>query len=156
MTIVPGEFPDLAVGLSRRGFSVLMIDLRGHGQSGHARFGFGRTERLDVRGAVDWLVARGFRPGQIGVLGISMGAAAGIGAASEDDRMGASVADSSFTELTPLVEMNWTSRDPSPRIFLPVTKWLGKHWFDCDIDTARPVDEIGAIQETNPVDPRRR
>jgi dipeptidyl aminopeptidase/acylaminoacyl peptidase len=142
---VPGEFPDLAFALSRRGFSVLMIDLRGHGQSGRARFGFGRTERLDVLGAVDWLVARGFRPGRIGVLGISMGGATGIGAASEDDRIGALVADSSFAELTSLVEMHWTSETHLPALFLPVTKMLGKHCFGCDIDAARPVDEIGAI-----------
>jgi dipeptidyl aminopeptidase/acylaminoacyl peptidase len=143
---VPGEFPDVAVALSRRGFAVLMIDLRGHGQSGHARFGFGRTERFDVRGAVDWLVARGFSPGRIGVLGISMGAAAGIGAASEDDRIGAMVADSSFAELASLVETHWTSESHLPALFLPMTKWLGKHWFGCDIDGARPVDEIGAIR----------
>ena len=42
-TMTPGEFPELAVGLSRRGFAVLMIDLRGQGESGPARFGFGRT-----------------------------------------------------------------------------------------------------------------
>ena len=115
---VPGEFPDLAVGLSRRGFAVLMIDLRGHGQSGHARFGFGHTERRDVRGAVDWLVARGFCPGRIGVLGISMGAAAGIGAASEDDRIGAFVADSSFAELDAFGRDALDVRDTSsPRSF---------------------------------------
>jgi pimeloyl-ACP methyl ester carboxylesterase len=143
---VPGEFPDLAVALSRKGFAVLMIDLRGHGQSGRARFGFGRTERFDVRGAEDWLVARGFRPGRIGVLGISMGAATGIGAASEDDRIGALVADSSFAELAPLVDTHLTSETRLPALFLPVTKWLGKHWFGCDIDAARPVDEIGAVR----------
>ena len=114
---IPGEFPDLAVALSRNGFSVLMIDLRGHGQSGRARFGFGRTERLDVRGAVDRLVARGFRPGRIGVLGISMGAATGIGATSEDDRIGALVADSSFAELASLVETHWTSVTHLPALF---------------------------------------
>ena len=27
-----------------------------------------------------------------------------------------------------------------------MTKWLGKHWFGCDIDAARPVDEIGSIR----------
>ena len=142
----PGDFPDLAVALSRRGFCVLMIDLRGHGQSGRARFGFGRTERRDVLGAVDWLVARGFRPGRIGVLGISMGAATSIGAAAEDDRIGALVADSSFAELASLVETHWTSETHVPALFLSATKWLGKHWFGCDIDAARPVDEIGAIR----------
>jgi dipeptidyl aminopeptidase/acylaminoacyl peptidase len=143
---VPGEFIDLAVALSRTGFSVLMIDLRGHGQSERARFGFGRTERRDVLGAVDWLVARGFCPGRIGVLGISMGAATGIGAASEDDRIGALVADSSFAELAPLVETHWTAETHLPMLFLAMTKMLGKHWFGCDIDAVRPVDEIGAIR----------
>jgi uncharacterized protein len=143
---IPGEFPDLAVALNRKGFSVLMIDLRGHGQSGQARFGFGRTERLDVRGAVDLLVTRGFRPGQIGVLGISMGAAAGIGAASEDDRIGALVADSGFAELTPLVETRLTSETHLPAVFFRLMAWFGKHWFSCDIDAVRPVDEIGTIR----------
>jgi len=143
---IPGEFPDLAVALGGRGFAVLMIDLRGHGQSGHARLGFGRTERLDVLGAVDWLVARGFRPGRIGVLGISMGAAASIGAASEDDRIGALVADSGFAELAPLVERHWTSVIRLPAFLLPMTKWLGKYWFGCDIDAARPIDEIDVIR----------
>jgi len=143
---VPGEFPDLAVALGRRGFAVLMIDLRGHGQSGRARFGFGRTERLDVLGAVDWLVALGFHPGRIGVLGISMGAATGIRAASEDDRIGALVADSSFAECAPVVEKHWTSVTHLPAFLVPMTKWLGKYCFGCDIDAARPIAEIGAIR----------
>ena len=93
-----------------------MIDLRGHGQSGPARFGFGRTERRDVRGAVDWLVARGFRPGRVGVLGISMGASAtGIGAASEDDRIGALVADSSYADVSSLLAMHWEYESHLPR-----------------------------------------
>jgi pimeloyl-ACP methyl ester carboxylesterase len=143
---VPGRFPDLAVSLNKGGFAVLMIDLRGHGQSGDARFGFGRTERLDVLGTVDWLVSRGFRPGSIGVLGVSMGAATAIGAASIDGRIGAMVADSSFAELAPLVEQSWASVTHLPGLFLPMTKWIGKHWFGCDIDAARPVDEIATIQ----------
>ncbi len=68
---VPGEFPDLAVGLSRRGFSVLMIDLRGHGQSGQARFGFGLTS-----GATCVVPSTGSSPEAFArphrVLGISM------------------------------------------------------------------------------------
>jgi dipeptidyl aminopeptidase/acylaminoacyl peptidase len=143
---VPGEFPDLAVALNRKGFAVLMIDLRGHGQSGPARFGFGRTERLDVRGAVDWLVTHGFRPGRIGVLGMSMGAAACIGAASDDDRIGALVADSGYAELASLVETGLTAATRLPAVAFRPMKWIVKHWFGCDIDAARPVDEIGAIR----------
>jgi dipeptidyl aminopeptidase/acylaminoacyl peptidase len=142
---IPGEFPDFAAALSRRGFAVLMIDLRGHGESGGGRFSFGRDERLDILGAVDWLERRGFRPGSIGVLGVSMGAAASIGAAAVDNRITALVADSSFAELSPLVEANWRTVTHLPDSFLPMVRWMGKRLFGCDIGEARPVDEIGSI-----------
>ena len=97
-------------------------------------------------GAVDWLVARGFRPGRIGVLGISMG---GPPASEPPRRMTGSaalVADSSFAEASCLGRESLDFQTHLPRLFLPVTKWLGKHWLGCDIDAARPVDEIGAIR----------
>ena len=56
------------------------------------------------------------------------------------------MANSSFAEVASLVETHWTSETHLPLLFLPVTKWVGKHWFGCDIDAARPVDEIGAIR----------
>jgi dipeptidyl aminopeptidase/acylaminoacyl peptidase len=143
---LPGEFPDLAVGLNKRDFAVLMIDLRGHGESGDSRLGFGRSERLDVLAAVDWLVAHGFRPGRIGVLGVSMGAAAAIGAASEDNRIGALVADSSFAELAPLVERHWTDETHLPACLLSPTKWLALHAFGCDVDASKPIDAIGKVR----------
>ncbi len=157
----PGEFPDLAVSLCRGGFSVLMIDLRGHGESGPSRFGFGLTERRDVLGAVDWLVDRGFSAGRIGVLGVSMGAAAVIGAAAEDNRIGAAVADSSYAEITSIIETQWSSTTHLPSILLLPTKWFAKQVFDCDLDSVRPVDEIGSIRrpillihgETDPLTP---
>jgi pimeloyl-ACP methyl ester carboxylesterase len=142
---IPGIFTELAVSLNKKGFALLMIDLRGHGQSGQARFGFGRTERFDVLGAVDWLLLRGYRPDSIGVLGESMGAATTIGAASIDGRIQAVVANSSFAELAPLVEQSWGSVTHLPGLFLPMTNWIGRHWFGCDIDTTRPVDEIATI-----------
>ncbi len=57
-----GEFPRLAAALNQERFSVLMIDLRGHGQSSDAHFSFGLNERRDVQGAVDWLKSEGINP----------------------------------------------------------------------------------------------
>ena len=73
------EFPRMGAMLHQAGFNVLMIDLRGHGKSSDGRVSFGIHERYDVAGAVDWLLDQGFRPGSIGVLGISLGSAASIG-----------------------------------------------------------------------------
>ena len=74
----------LVTELVESGFTVLMIDLRGHGESDAAWMTYGMSERRDVLGAVDWLLERGYQPGSIGVLGLSMGGVAGLGAACED------------------------------------------------------------------------
>lgn len=58
-----------------RGYSVLIIDLRGHGESSPAFTTFGDHDRNDVMGAVDWLLENGFGADDtIGFMGLSMGA----------------------------------------------------------------------------------
>lgn len=140
-----GRFSEFAAALHNRGFSVVMLDMRGHGDSGDSRFAFGLTERYDLLGAVDWLTARGFAPGSIGVLGVSMGAAAAIGAAAQDDAIGALVADCSYAEIEPLMRRHWTSASGLPDIFLPSTLFMGRFVVGMDLTTARPVEEIAAI-----------
>lgn len=144
-----GRFVELAAVLHRRGFAVLMIDMRGHGASGDARFAFGLTERQDIVGATDWLETQGFRTGSVGVLGVSMGAAAAIGATAEDQDIGALVADCSYAEIYPLMQRHWTSASNLPDIFLPSTLFVGRFIVGEDLVQARPVAEIGRI--TQPV-----
>lgn len=93
----------LAERIAADGMSVLMIDLRGHGESGDARLTFGHHERLDVLGAVDFLLSRGYEPKRIGVFGASMGGASGIAAAAEESAIGALVTDSAFADLEGLL-----------------------------------------------------
>ncbi|HEX5692804.1 MAG TPA: alpha/beta fold hydrolase [Roseiflexaceae bacterium] len=140
-----GHFVDLAAGLYQRGFAVLMIDMRGHGLSGDAHFSFGLNERRDVEGAVDWLKSQGFQPGRIGVLGISMGAAASIGAAVDDSDIGALVEDCSYAEILPVIQAQWRGASGMPDFFLPSTLLMGRILFGYDVATARPVDEIGRL-----------
>jgi len=42
------QFVSFANQLHKAGFSVLMIDLRGHGQSADSRYTFGIKERQDI------------------------------------------------------------------------------------------------------------
>lgn len=86
----------LAHEFLRAGFSVLMLDLRGHGDSAPSRLSYGIHERRDVLGAVDYLLAQGIAPGRIGVLGASMGAVTALGAAAGEPAIGALVLDSAF------------------------------------------------------------
>jgi fermentation-respiration switch protein FrsA (DUF1100 family) len=137
-----GEFPEFAAALQQRGFAVLMIDLRGHGASGDAHQSFGLNERRDVLGALDWLLAQGFAPGRIGVLGVSMGGAAALGAAAETDAIGAVVSDSSYAAILPIIEEAWPAASGLPDAFLPVTLVMGEILLGYDLSAARPVDDL--------------
>jgi fermentation-respiration switch protein FrsA (DUF1100 family) len=79
-------------------FNVLLLDVRGHGESEGRHSSVGYLERLDMLASVDWLAERQ-GPAPIGVLGVSMGGAAAIHAAAEDQRISAVVSDSSFARL---------------------------------------------------------
>ncbi len=138
-------FVNLAATLEQGGFNVLMIDLRGHGQSGNARYSFGLNERRDVEGAVDWLAKQGFQPGTIGVLGVSLGAASVVGATAEEPSIGALVTDSSFAELCPVMQINWNQQTGLPDLILPSALLMNHVMFGYDLCDARPVNEIGRI-----------
>jgi uncharacterized protein len=98
-----GSTFELAAHFAALGLSVLMLDLRGHGESAASRLTFGRKERMDILGAVDFLLSRGYRRGSVGVLGASMGGAGAIAAAAEESAIGAIVTDSSFADLADLL-----------------------------------------------------
>ncbi len=61
--------------LAARGYAVLTIDLRGHGESGRALHTFGWTESRDAHAAFAWLKRRQ-HGAPVAALGISMGGAA--------------------------------------------------------------------------------
>jgi dipeptidyl aminopeptidase/acylaminoacyl peptidase len=135
----------LAGALRDRGFHALVIDLRGHGASGDGRFTFGLRERHDIQGAVDWLLAKGFAPGQIGLWGESMGAASSIGAAADEPAIGALVADSSYAELVPVLEREFPKASGLPSFVLPGALLVGQFIVGEDITRSRPVEEIARI-----------
>lgn len=78
-------------------FTLLLPDLRGHGESDGRHTSVGHLERRDIIGAAQYLRDLGYGP--IGVFGISMGGAVAILAAAESDALDAVAADSSFAAL---------------------------------------------------------
>jgi len=103
-------------------YNVLLLDHRGHGESDGVRTTIGYEERLDVHGAVDFLVERGLGP--VGIYGMSMGGAIAILAAAEDPRIVAVIADSPFARLRWAVQQSAVLRGyPAP--FTPIMAFLG-------------------------------
>jgi dipeptidyl aminopeptidase/acylaminoacyl peptidase len=88
--------------LHRNGFSVLMIDLRDHGESTRVdgRHAGGTDEFRDVLGAWDWLrTVQAMPAARIGLLGISLGAATVLIAGGEEPEVAAVWADSSYSDV---------------------------------------------------------
>lgn len=87
--------------LHRAGFSVLLMDLRDHGDSegDDQRFSGGTEEHLDVLGAYDWLVAQGVVADRIGVVGMSIGSMTAIIAGGQEPAIRAVWADSPATRM---------------------------------------------------------
>ena len=80
-----------AAGLARRGFGVLLFDLRGHGESDGTQSSF---TGADVQAALDYLRSRReVDPDRIGALGLSLGAIGIVHAAALDDGLKAIVLD---------------------------------------------------------------
>lgn len=139
------EFVTFASKLHNAGFSVMMIDLRGHGLSEDARYTFGVNERRDVLGAVDWLEQRGYQAGKIGVLGYSLGAGAIVGAASEEPDIGAVWVDSLFSDIKSVLEDGRTGVTGLPQPFIYSTKLMIRLFYGYDVTASRPIDEIASI-----------
>jgi pimeloyl-ACP methyl ester carboxylesterase len=88
--------------LLAHGYTVLIPDLRGHGEStGHYATG-GYMEALDVLGAIRW-VNRQKDHGPIGLVGYSSGAVAVLQAAAQAPEVAAVVADSAFLSISDLL-----------------------------------------------------
>lgn len=87
-----------ALMLLRAGYSVTMMDVRVHGESGGQLATYGWLERSDARAVLDALVTSE-HPRHIFALGESMGAGIALQFAGADPRIEAVVAESPFASL---------------------------------------------------------
>jgi fermentation-respiration switch protein FrsA (DUF1100 family) len=142
------SYLEFAHWLWMAGYNVFMLDFRGHGYSeGPRGTSIGYMERLDVLGAVDYLNQRGLR--RLGIVGVSMGAAAAILAASENQYLRAVVADSSYSHLYRSITNQIGTLYKVPRFpAAPVARWAfdaiaEHHGFKSEL--ANPADYVHLI-----------
>ncbi len=85
---------DQAAVLADAGYGVLMLDARGHGESGGRAMDLGWYGDVDTSAAVDYLQRRpDVDAGRIAVVGLSMGGEEALGAGAADSRVAAVVAE---------------------------------------------------------------
>jgi fermentation-respiration switch protein FrsA (DUF1100 family) len=115
--------------LAREGYTLLLVDFRNHGESGGEITSYGYYEKYDLHGAVDFLRSRVKIPGQIGILGASMGASIALMAAVENDAIRALVLDSPFSSLKKITleRVSQLTHLPAPILRFPMNltyQWI--------------------------------
>jgi pimeloyl-ACP methyl ester carboxylesterase len=135
----------IAAALANAGYDVLLFDLRGHGQSEGDRSSLGWNERRDLKGALDWAQARGYR--RIGAYGFSMGAATALLTAAEDERIAAIVSDSSYTELPEVLAVEVPKRSGLPSFYTPGVLLSVRLLYGVDLYEIRPRDAMARLHD---------
>ncbi|HTN77697.1 MAG TPA: alpha/beta fold hydrolase, partial [Pirellulaceae bacterium] len=121
----------IAGELTKAGFRVVFVDLRGHGASTGNTLTFGPHEARDLSQVIDEVAARGLLVGEFGVFGHSFGATTSIHLAAIDPRVKAVVATAPFADM----------RDEVPHYVRTVLPGLG-HLLSTDSYNAI-IDEAG-------------
>jgi uncharacterized protein len=129
------------------GFDVLLFDLRGHGDSDGERFSLGYQERRDVAAAIEYVTGRGVREDHIALIGISMGAGTVLQTLLLHPKVGAVVADSSYTDARTIVTENLQQVAGVPGWFTPGVLFFSNVVFGLDGDQVRPIDVVRAHSE---------
>lgn len=95
----------LGAFFGRAGYRVVLVDLRGHGQSSGDWLSYGAVEARDLSQLLDALAAQGLLKDPVGVLGHSYGGAVAIQAGTRDPRIRAVVSVATFTSLREIVPL---------------------------------------------------
>ena len=147
-----GRNERIASFLIASGYSVVMFDLRGHGNSAGDprigdRFTLGFLERRDVDTVVGFLRGRGYAEDHIALLGISMGAASALGELALDPRIGPVIIDSSFEDVGVELQEKLPSEAGAPGWLAPGVLLAFRVAFGVDTEAVKPIDVVRAHPE---------
>jgi len=137
----------LGIELQHRGFTVLMLDFRGHGESGGRSSTLGLDEKRDVVGALDFLAERrGGDGGRVGVYGVGMGAHAAVLAAVDRPSLRVLVLDALYPDVSePLARQVFAGWEPGIRGLSIVSKGLFALMYRTRIGEHRAADALPGL-----------
>jgi fermentation-respiration switch protein FrsA (DUF1100 family) len=131
-----------------RDYSVLILDLRGHGDSGGQRRTLGYKEVQDVRAAVSWLQDRGYKPEDVLLHGWSMGGATVVRAAPSAD-VGAVIEEAGYADLPLLLNRELPESSGLPAFFNPGILLSAKLFLNFDPWAVVPKNEAKQLRRKN-------
>jgi pimeloyl-ACP methyl ester carboxylesterase len=137
---------DTASIYAKAGYSVLMLDLRGHGEAEGERTTLGYQEVRDVRGALSWLEEQGFEPNEVVLHGWSMGGATVL-RSTPGTGVAAVVEESGYADLLLLLRDRLPESSGLPSFFNPGIFLMAKLFLDFDPWAVRPSEDAAKLAE---------
>lgn len=136
-----GQLLPEAQALVQRGYGVLLLDWRAHGESDGTQTTWGAVETRDFEAGVDYLVGRpDVDPARIGAVGFSMGATIVAMGAERDPRVRAVVLEGMYGSLEEMVRAEERRRWWKGELALSALRRAG-----IPLDSVRPIDALCRI-----------
>jgi pimeloyl-ACP methyl ester carboxylesterase len=147
--IVSSFHPDkIAPLFLARGWSVLLFDLRGHGESEGDRYSLGQYEPRDIVAAIDFTAKKAsVDRRRVAVVGESLGAGSAIMTIALDPAIGPVVTDSAYADAGTVVGEVAQNYTGLPSWFTPGIVLMGKLFFGLDVASVKPAEVVRAHPE---------
>lgn len=137
----------LGGNLVNRGFSVLLFDFRGRGESEGERSSEGDREQWDLLGAIDYVESRGIPAERIGLLGFSLGAGVSILVAAQEPRIAAVVSDGGFLDYMMDLKLLSIGRFYLPSWFAYLVNLAGRIFFKTNFNNVSPIEVVDKVEQ---------
>lgn len=139
---------EIAKLLLVHGYSVLLFDLRGHGESGGTRYTLGIEEPRDVLAAIDLAAEKAdVERNRVAVIGESLGGGNVLMTVQADPSIGPVVTDSAFADGDKVVSESATKYTNLPSWFTPGIVLMSRLFLGLDIAQVTPSRVVAAHPE---------
>ncbi len=138
----------IARALLADGWSVLVFEMRGHGQSDGLRWGLGQYEPDDILAAIDLAAQKISQPhSRVATIGESMGGGSVLMTVGKDPSIGPVVTDSAYASASVVVDEVGPEYSGLPTLFTPGLVFMSRLLYGLDIGSVVPVDVVRAHPE---------
>ncbi len=147
---VNSDFMPAAIArlLLAHGYSVLLFDLRGHGESGGTRYTLGIEEPRDILAAIDLAANKAdIERARVAVIGESLGGGSVLMTVQADPTIGPVVTDSAFADGNTVVSESATKYTNLPSWFTPGIVLMARLFLGLDISKVTPSKVVAAHPE---------
>jgi fermentation-respiration switch protein FrsA (DUF1100 family) len=147
---VNSDFMEAAIArlLLVHGYSVLLFDLRGHGESGGTRYTLGIEEPRDILAAIDLAASKAdIERSRVAIIGESLGGGSLLMTVKADPSIGPVVTDSAFADANTVVGESATKYTNLPSWFTPGIVLMSRLFLGLDISQVTPSKVVAAHPE---------